>query len=55
LFSPVIDEKDDKSVLELACVQILPVYDKFENILTPVKAHEDKLHFNPSLEVFDNI
>jgi hypothetical protein len=30
------------------------VYDKFENILTHVKDHEDKLHFQPSPEIFDN-
>ena len=35
-------------------VQILPIYDKFENILTPVKYHEDQLYFQPSLEIFDN-
>jgi hypothetical protein len=54
VFSPVIEEKDDKQVPELVCVQSLPVYDKFENILTPVKDHEDKLHFHPSPEIFDN-
>jgi hypothetical protein len=54
VFSTVIEEKDDKRFHELACVQSLPIYDKFENILTPVKDHEDQLHFQPSLEIFDN-
>ena len=54
MFSPVIEEKDDKQVPELVCVQSLHVYDKFENILTPVKYHEDNIHFQPSLEIFDN-
>jgi len=54
VFSPMIEEKDDKQFLELVCVQILSVYDKFENILTPVKDHENKFHFQPSLEIFDN-
>jgi len=54
VLSPVIEEKDDKQVPELVWIQSLHVYDKFENILTPVKDHEGKLHFQPSLKIFDN-
>ena len=36
------------------CVQILPFYDKFENILTLIKYHDDIIHFHPSFEIFDN-
>ena len=50
----MIEEKDDKQVPEFVCVQSLPVYDKFENIFTPVKYHEHKLHFQSSPKIFDN-
>ena len=34
-------------------VQILLVYDKFEKVLT-LEDHDEKFHFHPSLETFDN-
>jgi hypothetical protein len=55
VFSPVIEEKDGKQGHELVCVQSLIVYDKFENILTHVKYHEDQLHFQPSLEYLTTV